>query len=216
MKTAGTLLLAAGVLSLGPAAPVAAQEPTCRFICDVAWKVEPTVTIENLAGRHRVVTSAGVTRRVNRERVFETVLAVDMTSRLPRLGFTVEASAAPFSDDNSAELELETNLHWLTASMSNGWLTSHVDIVDQFSPIERPGRSRPYTHKLDFELDTALHPFARLPETRWLHGLELEASLDYLATGIPKAGDVWDDELFLEDASHWSLSFVVILPIAPF
>jgi len=45
----------------------------------------------------------------------------------------------------------------------------------------------------------------------------LETSLDYLATGIPKKGDVFaDGSRYLDDASHWSLSFVVVIPIAPF
>jgi hypothetical protein len=57
-------------------AAVAAQEAPCRFICELEWKLEPTVTIEHLANRHRVVTPDGVTERVDRERVFETVLAL--------------------------------------------------------------------------------------------------------------------------------------------
>jgi hypothetical protein len=36
--------------------------------------------------------------------------------------------------------------------MSRGWLTSHFDVVDQFSPAERPDATSAYTHKLDFEL----------------------------------------------------------------
>jgi len=191
--------------------------PPCSFICELEWKFEPTFTIENLANRHSVVTSDGATERVNREHVFETILALDLKTRLPRLGFTAELSAAPFSDDNAAELEFETNLYWLTESMSRGWLTSHFDVVDQFSPAERPYVASAYTHKLDFELDTALHLFKRLPEGRWLRGVELEASLDYLATGIPKKGDVFaDGSRYLDDASHWSFSFVIVVPVAPF
>jgi hypothetical protein len=190
---------------------------TCRLICELEWKVEPTFTIENLANRHRVVTPDGATERVNREFVFETILALDMKTRVPRLGFTAEMSATPFSDDNSAELEFETNFYWLTELLSRGWLTSHFDVVDQFSPAERPTSSKAYTHKLDFELDTAVHIFKRLPEGRWLRGLELETSLDYLATGLPQKGDVLSDGTrVLDDASHWSVSFVIVIPIAPF
>jgi hypothetical protein len=190
---------------------------SCRFICELEWKFEPTFTIENLANRHRVVTPDGITERVNRESVFETILALDMKTKLPRLGFTAEMSAAPFSDANSAELEFETNFHWLTESMSRGWVTSHFDVVDQFSPAERPDETRAYTHKLDFELDTALHIFKRLPEGRWLRGVEVETSLDYLATGLPKKSDVFSEgSRFVDDASHWSFSFVFVIPIAPF
>lgn len=189
----------------------------CRVICELAWKVEPTITIENLANRHRVVTPDGVTERVERERVFEVVLALDMSTKIPWLGFTVEAIASPFSDDNDVELEFESNFHWLTESMTRGWVTSHFDVVDQFSPAERPDVSRAYTHKLDFELDTALHVFKWLPEDRWLHGVEFETSLDYLATGVPKKGDLFSDgTLFVDDASKWSLSFVFVIPVAPF
>jgi hypothetical protein len=202
--------------TLAPSA-AAAQEEQCRFICGVEFKIEPTFTIENLANRHRVVTADGLTERVNRERVFETVLAVDMSTNVPRLGFTVEAIASPFSDDNSVELEFEANFDVITDALTGGWVTSHFDVVDQFSPAERPGATRAYTHKLNFELDTAFHAFNFLPEGRWLRGVEVEASLDYLATGLPKRGDLFaDGSQFLDDASHWSLSFVFVFPVAPF
>jgi hypothetical protein len=192
-------------------------EPSCRFICELEWKIEPTFTTENLANRPRVETPEGVTERVNREQVFETILALDMKTKVPRLGFTAEMSTHPFSDDNSAELEFEANFYWLTESMSRRWLTSHFDVVNQFSPAERPNTTSAYTNKLDFELDTAFHLFKRLPEGRWLRGVELETSLDYLATGIPKKGDVVaDGTRFVNDASHWSLSFVIVIPIVPF
>jgi hypothetical protein len=200
-----------------PSSVFAQDSDSCRFICELAWKFEPTITIENLWNRHRVVTPEGVTERVEREQVFEVVLALDMATKIPWLGFTVEAIASPFSDDNDVELEFESNLHWLTESMTRGWVTSHFDVVDQFSPAERPDVSRAYTHKLDFELDTALHMFKWMPEDRWLHGVEFETSLDYLATGLPKKGDLFPDgSLFLDDASHWSLSFVFVIPVAPF
>src|SRR5262245_38890524 len=124
------VLLAAG------ASPAGAQQPSCRFVCELEWKVEPTITLEDLANRHRVVTPEGTTERVDRTTAFETVLALDMKTRAPRLGFTVEAMTTPASDDNAVELEFETNLHWLTEPMSRGWVTSHFDVVDQFSPAE--------------------------------------------------------------------------------
>jgi hypothetical protein len=195
-----------------------AQGPSpCRVICDLEWKVEPTFTIDNLANRHRIVTPSGVIERVDRERVFETVLALNMSTRVPWLGFTVEAITSPFSDDNTVDLEFESNFHWLSESMTRGWLTSHFDVVDKLSPAERPASSRAYTHKLDLELDTAFHLFSWLPEGRWLRGVEVETSLDYLATGLPKKGDVLaDGSRFLDDASRWSISFVFVIPVAPF
>jgi len=189
----------------------------CRFICELAWKFEPTITVENLANRHRVATGDGMVERAQRDRVFEIVLALDLETKVPWLGFTAEAITAPFEDGNEVELEFESNFHWLSESMTRGWVTSHIDVVDQFSPAERPDTTRAYTHKLDFELDTAFHPFKRLPEGRWLRGFELELSLDYLATGLPKQGDVFPDgSRMLDDASPWSLSLVFVIPVAPF
>jgi hypothetical protein len=88
--------------------------------------------------------------------------------------------------------------------------------VDTFSPAERPtDRRARTTHKLNFELDTSVAIFNRLPQGRRLRGVELEGSLDYVATGQPKAGDVIDGGRFLNDGSPWSFSGVFVLPIAP-
>lgn len=210
-------MLAILLMVLGTALDAAAQDAPCRFICGVDWKVEPTITFENIAKRHRVQTADGTVERAARERVFEIVLATGLDTRVPWLGFTVEAIAAPFEDGNDVELEFESNFSWLTESMTRGWVTSHFDVVDKFSPAERPNTTRAYTHKLNFELDTAFHPFNRLPEGRWLRGLEIEASLDYVAAGLPKRGDVSDDgSRMLDDASPWSVSLVFVIPVAPF
>jgi hypothetical protein len=103
----------------------------------------------------------------------------------------------------------------LHGSRTGGWISSHVDVVDKFSPNERPDIRRAYTHKLNLELDTSVAPFNRLPEGRWLRGVEVEASLDYVASGLPRAGDDTDDGRLLGSASPWSISLVVVLPIAP-
>ena len=212
------LISSAALLVAAFADPAWAQSAApCRVLCDLEWKIEPTFTIDHLANRHRVVTSAGDTERVDREFVFETVFALGMSTRLSWLGVTIEAITAPFADDNEVQLEFEANLHWLPDSKTRGWLSSHFDIVDKFSPTDRSGSRRAYTHKLDLELDTALHIFNWLPEGRWLRGVELETSLDYLATGLPRKGEVISDgSRFLDRASPWSLSIVIVIPVAPF
>jgi hypothetical protein len=87
--------------------------------------------------------------------------------------------------------------------------------VDKFSPAERPSDRRAYTHKLNFELDTSVAIFNWLPEGRWLRGVEMEGSLDYVATGLAKAGHRINGFLYQDDASPWSFSIVFVLPIAP-
>jgi hypothetical protein len=57
--------------------------------------------------------------------------------------------------------------------------------------------------------------FNWLRNGRWLKGVELEGSLDYVATGLPGTGDRIDGIRLLEKASPWSFSIVFVLPITP-
>jgi hypothetical protein len=225
------IVIAAAVSAVVPAS---AQEPppSCKFLCQPTLLFEPTITIENLARSPRVAEGTNPPDRELRETVFESIVALDVPTSVPRLSFTLEAIVHPFvhSDenpftgrtaselngdirDNPVEIESEINFHWLDSEQTRGWVSSHFDVVDQFSPAARPGDRSIYTHKLDFELDTAFAIFKNLPERNWLRDIELEISLDYLARGRPKAGDRFGDVRFVDDASPWSLSFVFVIPI---
>ncbi len=231
------------VLLLGGLWPgAAAAQPRCAFLCVPDVKIEPTVTIEHLFGAARIEVldelEGGVvvaTTREAREAVFELILAVGIPTEIPRVGFTIETIVVPFGEtdthpftgataaetgraafrDNGIEIELELNLTILDPEQTGGWVESHFDIVDKISPGGTPGAGSVYTHKLNFELDTAFLPFSRVPEDNWLHHFEVEGSLDYVATGLPKAGDVVGGARYLDDASAWSFSLVGVIPLAP-
>ena len=192
-----------------------AQSPACRALCAPEFKIEPTVTFGNLFGSPRIADEQGTIAREPLETAFEVILSLGLPTRASWLEFTVEAIFLPFDRNSTPELEFETNVMWLPGNRTQGWISSHVDIVDKFSAAERPTDRRAYTHKLNLELDTSVSPFNWLPEGRWLRGVELEGSLDYVATGLPQAGDRVDTILFLDDASPWSFSVVLVLPIAP-
>lgn len=229
-RCAITLLLAA-------APPAAAQEkdaPKCVFLCAPELKIEPTWTVEHLASRHRIEVGGRV-ERVARERVFELIFALDVPTSIPRIGLTLEAifvprgstDVNPFTGvtasesglgeirDNGIEIESELNFSLFETDHTGGWVSSHVDLVDKFSPAATPRARSVYTHKLNLEWDTAFHVFNKLRDGHWLRNLELELSLDYVATGLPKAGDRLGSERFLDRASPWSLSFVTVIPLAP-
>jgi hypothetical protein len=72
-----------------------------------------------------------------------------------------------------------------------------------------------YASDFLFQLGHGFHVFNRLPSGHWLRNVEFEVSLDYVATGLPKAGDRIGDERFLDRASPWSLSLVTVIPLAP-
>jgi hypothetical protein len=222
------------LLLLIPAPTVAQDKPRCVILCAPTLKVEPTWTIEHLAARHRT-ESEGKIERAGRETVFELIFALDVPTSIPRVSFTFEAifkpaggiAVHPFTGaaasevgrdeirDNGIEIESEFNFHLFDTEQTGGWVSSHVDVVDKFSPGETPRAGSVYTHKLNLEWDTAFHVFNRLRDGHWLRNVEFEVSLDYVATGLPKAGDRIGGERFLDRASPWSLSFVTIIPLAP-
>jgi hypothetical protein len=213
----------------------AQDEPRCAILCAPELKVEPTWTIEPLGSSPRIDAN-GLVERAARETVFELIFALDVPTTIPRVSFTLEAIFVPFGGglevhpftgaaaseagraeirENGLEIEAELNVHLFDEEQTGGWVSSHLDVVDQFSPGETPRAGSVYTHKLDFEWDTAFHVFNWLPRNHWLRNVEFEVSLDYLATGLPKAGDRIGDELYLDRANPWSLSFVVVIPLAP-
>jgi hypothetical protein len=210
------ILLALGLLVCAAPLAHAQSASPCRFLCSPEFLVEPTITFTNVFGSPRTMAEGGIVTRDRREAEFEVILSLGLPTRVPWLEFTVEAIFLPFDADSTPELEFETNFIWLPAKRTRGWLSSHFDVVDKFSPAERPSDRRAYTHKLNFELDTSVAVFNWLPEGRWLRGVELEGSLDFVVSGLPKAGHTIEGRRYLDDASPWSFSFVFVLPVAPF
>jgi len=229
-------LVTLAVLGAGSPAPAQSQ---CWFLCTPALKIEPTLTVEHLFGAARIEEFAEGTvvdtTRQPRETVFELILAVGVPTEIPRVSLTFETIFVPTGEtenhpftgmtaaeqgsrslrDNGIEVELELNLSILDTEQTGGWIESHFDIVDKISPGETPDAASVYTHKLNFELDTAFLPFSRLRESYWLHHFEIEGSIDYVASGLPHAGDIVGTERYLDDASPWSFSLVGVIPLAP-
>lgn len=231
------VFLAAGLLV---PSPLASQEADCTVLCTPELKFEPTVTVENLFDPPRVVElqdgAPADTVQLDQETVFEIIFALSVPTEIPRVGLTLEAIWTPFAEtsenlftgqtendpreevtDNPVELEAEANFALLTPEETGGWVDAHFDLVDKLSPAARPGDDRLYTHKLNFELDVALALYNWRPEGRWLRNVEVEGSLDYVATGLPEAGDEVPagEQVFLDDASAWGFSALLVLPLAP-
>lgn len=224
---------------LSPAVNAQTTKPHCFFVCQPELSFETGISFGPIFSRPLIAQVNGdsvVTKQnVSTEANFEATLAIGIPTELPRIGFTVETifvpSASSFTNPfteqtatelgltsltgNEIEFELELNIDIITEEQTSGWLGSHFDIVDKLSQAERPGETAHYTHKLNFELDTALRIFHWLPDGNWLRNIELEGSLDYVATGLPKKGDTLKDEFFLTDDSPWSFTLLFIFPIAP-
>jgi len=208
------------ILTFSCALPSLAQDPQpkCFFLCQPRLKVEPTFTWENWLKAPRIAETddQGNTtiKKAEVESVFETVIGVDIPTTVPRVSFTFETILKPFLQGASPELETELNLHWLRSKDTNGWLGSHFDIIDKYSRGALPPNLDTYTHKLNFELDTAV-AFLKWVNKPWLRDIEIEASLDYVASGLARAGDTFGNMTYLDNASRWGFSLVFVVPLAP-
>jgi hypothetical protein len=207
-----------GILACSLAAPPAFGQDQCFVFCAPDVKIEPTFTWENIFKPPRIAETDSqgntVVKKVSRERVFETVIAIGVPTTIPRTSFTFEIITKPFVKGSSPELETEWNLHWLRSEDTNDWLSSHFDIIDKYSHGGRPHNEDRYTHKLNFELDTAV-TFLKWTRKPWLSDIELEASVDYVASGLARAGDRFENVEYRDNASRWSFSLVFVLPLAP-
>ena len=129
----------AAVWLLAPGLAAAQEGDSCALLCVPEMKVEPTLTFENLVGAPRI-ESAGVVAEAGRETFFELVFAVEVPTEIPRVSVTFEAIFAPLEGtDNAPEIESELNIDLVDTDDTGGWLSSHVDVIDKFSPAEMPG-----------------------------------------------------------------------------
>ena len=199
------------VLALLPRA--ARADEACVVLCRPELKFEPTLSIGNLVGARVDDVASGETRTLPSDAGLQLVVAAGIPTQIPRIEITLEAIFPV--PDTQPEVEVELNLVLITPAMTGGWLGAHANIIDQLSPGLRPGSPGRYTHKLDLEFDVSFAVFRWLPECSWLRNVAVEVSLDYLATGLPKRGDVLDGERYVENASGLSVSFLVVLPLAP-
>lgn len=206
----------------------------------VELKFEPTLTTENLGKQARILyhpgSAASETIQTSSETVFEIALAFGIPTFIPRVDLTFETIWKPFAktsdnpftgqssnsagsqyNENLPEIESEINFSLLSFQETNGWVGAHFDVVDKFSPALRPNDQKLYTHKLNLEMDVAFGIFKWLKNDSWLSKVELEGSLDYMVTGIPKKGDTFPELgiQYLDDASPWSFSVLLVLPLAP-
>jgi hypothetical protein len=102
----------------------------------------------------------------------------------------------------------------LTAATTHGWVDVGANVADLFSQAARPDDRSAYTHKLDLELVTHWHAFAWTSPKSYGHRVTLFGILDYVATGLPRAGDeVPQGRRFVSSARPAALIAGLVLPI---
>jgi len=107
----------------------------------------------------------------------------------------------------------------IPATSTHGWFALQAYVGDLLSPAARPGDASAYTHKLDVGGVALLYPFGGMDTASTAHksGFYFYGNLDYVATGLPKAGDDVPKGVrtFVTDAKPAVLIFGIGIPIAP-
>lgn len=92
---------------------------------------------------------------------------------------------------NTPSVAMNVSVDAITPKETAGWLGVSGYAGDLFSTASRPGDNSDYTHKLDVGVAGTFDIFNWLPPTDWAHdAVSAYAILDYVATGLPRAGDV--------------------------
>jgi hypothetical protein len=231
------LVLLAGALAL-PRGVEARTPPRCKVICPPTLSLAPGTIISHLLGHPEVRSlSDGSVQRLPSNTNFEIILDLGVPTAVPRLSLfstvqwlpTAEAPANPFTEYTASQLgtsDVRANIPSVTlgaryaalkSSQTGGWVSLTPYVGDLFSRAGRPDSKSDYTHKLDLGLIAAVAPFSRLSPESYIHNLKLYATLDWVATGLPHAGDELPggERVFLTGANATSLILGLSAPLAP-
>lgn len=213
-----------------------AQPRPCRVICAPDVALMPAVIRTHLFGGPRVRSLAtGVESRLPSTADFELIASVAARTAVPRLSLFGSVQWLPNASEkrnpftlytaselgesvraNAPTVTMGASVALLPAAETRGLFDLAANVGDLYSQAARPTDKSAYTHKLDLDLLAHVHAFAWTPRSTWVHRVKMFSILDYVATGLPKAGDeVPVGRMFLDDARPTSLIVGLSLPVTP-
>ena len=208
----------------------------CHVLCAPTVSLMPAVIRTHLFGGPRVRSLAtGVESRLPSTSDFELIAAVAARTFVPRLSLFGSVQWLPNASErrnpftlytasdlgesvraNAPTVTMGASMALLPAAETHGLFDVAANVGDLYSQAARPSDKSAYTHKLDLDLVAHLHAFAWATRHAWLHRVTVFSILDYVATGLPKAGDeVPLGRVFLNDARPTSLIAGLSLPVTP-
>lgn len=210
--------------------------PPCHILCAPGVTLMPGVIRTHLFGGPTVRTVAtGAGTRLAGSSSFELIIAVASRTAIPRVSLfgsvqwlpNATEQRNPFTLYTASELGTPIRANAPTATLgasisvipptqTHGWFDLAANVGDLYSQAARPTDKSAYTHKLDLDLLAHVHAFAWTPPKTWMHRVSVYSILDYVATGLPKAGDeVPVGRVFVTAARSTSLIVGLSLPITP-
>jgi hypothetical protein len=206
----------------------------CKIVCAPSVTLMPAVLRTHVRGGPLVEnTTTGVSHRLPGSSSMEIIVAVASRTAIPHVSLfgsvqwlpNATAQRNPFTLYSANELgaPIRANAPTLTigasaevvpATVTRGWFDLSANVGDLFSQAARPNDVSSYTHKLDLDLVAHAHAFAWTPPRTYLHRVSVFGILDYVATGLPRAGDeVPVGRRFLSDARPLAFIAGLALPI---
>lgn len=213
-----------------------AQKPKCHPLCAPVVELMPALNHSHLFGRPRVQNlSTGAVTRLPSTSNFEALIAVSSKTMIPRVTLfgsvqwlpNANEKRNPFTLYSASELGGPVHANaptatfgfsgsLLPATQTAGWFDANLNLADLYSQAARPGDRSAYTHKLDLALLTHLHAFNWTPPRAYIHRVSVFGILDYVATGLPRAGDqVPQGRLYLDSARPTTFITGLSFPITP-
>lgn len=203
-------LAALVVATVAPIASTVAQAP-CHSICAPTLLFRVGAIRSHVFGGPTVTDLAtGATHTLASRSNLQLQFLLTAATPLPRTHVNLavqwlpnaRATTNPFteysaSDDgstihaNTPSVAMNVSVDAITPKETAGWVGVSGYAGDLFSTASRPGDNSDYTHKLDVGVAGTFDIFNWLPPTDWAHdAVSAYAILDYVATGLPRAGDV--------------------------
>ena len=236
-----SILCSSGLLlaALSPDTLAAQGAKPCTIVCAPSVAFNIAGNKSHLFGSPTVRNdTTGATSELPSKTNLQLQIFVSAKTQLDRLSVfasttwlpSAKARANPFTEYTASEVgtDIKANHVSLTMGalgdivpqkMTHGWFALQAYVGDLLSPAARPNDASAYTHKLDVGGVALLYPFGGMDTASALHksGFYFYGNLDYVATGLPKAGDDVPKGVrtFLTDAKPAVLIFGIGMPIAP-
>ena len=183
---------------------------------------DTTGAVSKLPSKANLQLQIFVSAKTQVERLYVYAATTWLPSAKARANPFTEYTASQVGDDikaNHVSLTMGGLIDVVTAKQAHGWAALQGYAADLLSPAARPNDASAYTHKLDLGGVFLGYPFAGMDTSSALHrsGFYVYANLDYVATGLPKAGDDVPRGVrtFLTNAKPAVLILGVGMPVAP-
>lgn len=235
-RYSGPLLLIPAMAAILVGTRPAAAQGTCAIICNPTLAIEPSSITNHLFSQPTTRTLAtGAMQQLPSTTNLEIIFAVGASTPWKRVSLYGSAQWIPNASEqrnpftlygasqlgtqvraNAPTLGGGISISAISPKSTGGWLGIDAHVGDLYSSAARPNDTGAYTHKLDLGLIGNWSLFNSLPSKTYIHGVVFSALLDYVATGLPKAGDEVPkgERVFVTGVHSASLIAGLVFPIA--